>query len=185
MGSDKEKKRRFLDRLKTLAKKAADPTRAFFKLMMAGFATYLISVLMAIPVNALLGKLVTRPFSLSVASRTMLAVLSLDLPKGLSLMVIGFAIGRLVTERPILTAAGLTVSVYLYDGVVSHILDTFGRVWGNRYALAGRLPFLVVVALCTILLSLLGLRMRKRSEARKEVAGSSDSKDGQETSKLA
>lgn len=145
-------------------KKGRPAVRSAVLVVMAGLVAYLISIVAAIPINSLMEHAIQSPRQMSVATRTILAALSLDLPKGVALAAVGFAFGRFMALRLWPSAVGLTLVTYLYDAAVGYVTGIFKLAWAHAYALAGRIPLLVLFAVTTALVTWGGSRLRARKE---------------------
>lgn len=145
-------------------KKTRQPLRSGVMVIMAGFAAWLISLLVSIPIRILMERILGSPEEMSVAALATLAALSLDLPKAVALAAVGFFFGRFMAARPWPAAVGLTVAAYSFDTGLVYVMGLFEMEWAHKYALAGRLPLMVLIVALTVCMTWWGSKLRVRRE---------------------
>ncbi len=109
-------------------------------LALVGMSAYLVSVLMALPINVALAKILSDPRSMSTLTKVLTAALALDLSKFLVLALLAFPLGRLLASKPWVVALGAVLSCYAFDAGLAYVLQDFRVTWANWYALSGRIP---------------------------------------------
>ncbi len=121
-------------------------------LCLVGMTAYLLSVLMGLPINIWLGRIIGDPSHLSTLSKLIFATLAMDLSKVLVLAVLGFFLARLLVVRPWVAALGITFSCYAFDVALAWVLQDLSGTWTNWPALAGRIPLAIGTGFLVFLL---------------------------------
>ena len=141
--------------------------RIFVILGLVGMTAYLLSVLIGLPIDIGLGRLISNPQDLSTTGKVLLAALALDLSKLIVLAVMAFPLGRLLAIRAWTAALGVTLSCYAFDAALAWVLQDFSQTWASLYALAGRLPLAMGTGFVVFWIADRAARPGKRTKTRK------------------